>query len=299
MSRSPLPTPSDFIEAPHKAVALFGMSGVGKTHLARLMRSEGEWYHYSVDYRIGSRYMREYITDNLLRAAVATPFLRAQLLADAMVIAPNITPDNIAPLASYLGKPGDVALGGLAISDYIARQRQHREAEVMAMLDAPVFIRKAREIFGHPHFLCDTSGSMVEVVDPDDDDDPLMSELTRHMLFVYIRGAPGDEQELVTRFDRDPKPIYFDEAFLEGLWATYLETQDVEAAAVDPDAFMRWSFERLIRRRAPRYEAIAERWGVAIDKHDVACVRSEADFIALIHDALGRRRGGGPHHLAP
>ena len=53
----------DFRLWPHKAVTIFGMSGVGKTTLAHLLQ-DSNWYHYSVDYRIGTRYMGEHIVDN-------------------------------------------------------------------------------------------------------------------------------------------------------------------------------------------------------------------------------------------
>ena len=43
--------------ARQKRVTLFGMSGLGKTHIATMLRREGGWFHYSVDYRIGTRYM--------------------------------------------------------------------------------------------------------------------------------------------------------------------------------------------------------------------------------------------------
>ena len=38
----------------NKSVTLLGMSGVGKTHLSMLLRSH-HWFHYSGDYRIGTR----------------------------------------------------------------------------------------------------------------------------------------------------------------------------------------------------------------------------------------------------
>ena len=46
----------DFATQSRKAVTIFGMSGVGKTTLSNLLQDSG-WYHYSVDYRIGTRYM--------------------------------------------------------------------------------------------------------------------------------------------------------------------------------------------------------------------------------------------------
>ena len=37
------------------------MSGLGKTHMSNLLRGTGSWFHYSIDYRIGTRYMGEFI----------------------------------------------------------------------------------------------------------------------------------------------------------------------------------------------------------------------------------------------
>ncbi len=54
----------DWRTAERKKVMLFGMSGLGKTYLSNILRDSGEWFHYSVDYRIGTRYMGEHIVDN-------------------------------------------------------------------------------------------------------------------------------------------------------------------------------------------------------------------------------------------
>ena len=54
---------TEFRAAPRKRVLLFGMSGLGKTTLANLLRG-ARWFHYSVDYRIGTRYMGEYIAED-------------------------------------------------------------------------------------------------------------------------------------------------------------------------------------------------------------------------------------------
>ena len=98
-------------------------------------------------------------------------------MTDSVYIASNITFDNLAPLSTYLGKPGDPAKGGLAFAEYQRRQDQHRDAEIAAMLDTARFMDRAREIYGYPNFVCDTSGSICEVVEADDPDDPVMTEL--------------------------------------------------------------------------------------------------------------------------
>ncbi len=94
----------DFASRPQKAVTIFGMSGVGKTTLANLLQ-DSQWYHYSVDYRIGTRYMGEHIVDNFKREAMRVPFLRDLLLSDSIHIQSNITFDHLKPLSTYLGKP--------------------------------------------------------------------------------------------------------------------------------------------------------------------------------------------------
>jgi len=139
MRHAPLlyPSPDAWTRARHKRVALFGMSGLGKTTLAALLREAGGWFHYSVDYRIGTRYMGEFITDSFLREAMKVPTLAPLLLSDSIYIRSNITFDNLAPLSTYVGKPGDPALGGLPIAEYRRRQAEHEAAEIAALRDAP------------------------------------------------------------------------------------------------------------------------------------------------------------------
>ena len=47
-------TVEEFRAWKNKKVTLLGMSGVGKTHLSAMLRRH-HWYHYSGDYRIGTR----------------------------------------------------------------------------------------------------------------------------------------------------------------------------------------------------------------------------------------------------
>ncbi len=282
-------TPEDWLSARHKRVALFGMSGLGKTRIAAMLREQGDWFHYSVDFRIGTRYMGEHIVDNFKREAMRNPFLRALLRSDSIYIASNITFHNLEPLSTYLGKPGDPAKGGIPFDEYIRRQRQHREAEIAATRDALLYIAKADEIYGYDHFVCDTSGSLCEVVDPADPADPVMTDLASATLPVWFRGTEADLDDLAGRFDRAPKPMYYSESFLTQLWTAYCAEAGVAPEAVDPDAFIRHGFRALMAHRLPRYGAMAERWGVTVEAADVATVRDPADFDALVAQALQRR----------
>ncbi|WP_136682208.1 ATPase [Falsirhodobacter xinxiangensis] len=275
----------DWIGAKRKRVLLFGMSGLGKTHVSNLLRDSGQWFHYSVDYRIGTRYMGEHIADNFKREAMKVPFLRELLMTDSVYIASNITFDNLAPLSTYLGKPGDPARGGLAFDEYRKRQDQHREAEIASLLDTTRFVARADELYGYPNFVCDSGGSICEVVDPEDPADPVMTELSKNLLMVWIRGSEAHTAELVRRFDRAPKPMYYQPQFLLEAWDAY---RAEKGETVDPDDFIRWTYARALAHRQPRYAAMA-RWGVTVTAEEVGGLHDAQGFTDLIARALENR----------
>ena len=279
---------AEWDQAAHKRVALIGMSGLGKTYLSEMLRAGGQWYHYSVDYRIGTRYMGEHIVDNVKREAMKVPFLRDLLRSDSIFIASNITFENLAPLSTYLGKPGDEAKGGIAFEAYLARQREHRVAEQAAVQDTGLFAQKALDIYGYEHFVCDTSGSICEVVDGDNPNDPVLQSLSAAALPVWIEGHEGHTEELKARFDAAPKPMYYREDFLLEKWDEYLRLRNVASHAVDPDDFIRWGYAELLAARLPRYKAIAKNWGVTVAADEVRTIRDPQDFSALIGQAIDR-----------
>ena len=272
--------------APHKHVLVFGMSGLGKTHMAHLLRQSGDWFHYSIDYRIGTRYLGETIADNAKAEAMKVPFLRDLLLSDSIYIGSNITFDNLSPVATWLGKPGDPAKGGLPMTEYASRQEAFKQAEIAALRDTGYFARRGEMLYGYPHFICDTGGSICEWVDPDDDNDPLMQTLSAECLPVWIKGDDAHTQELIRRFDKAPKPMAYQPEFLLRVWQEYLNENNCQEDDVDPDAFLRWTYAQALAHRQPRYEAMS-RWGVTVTADQVAQLRSEDDFVALIAGTLG------------
>ncbi len=281
-------TSADWLGQPNKRVLLFGMSGLGKTHVSNALRAAGDWFHYSVDYRIGTRYMGEFIADNFKREAMKVPLLRELLMTDSVYITSNITFDNLAPLSTYLGKPGDPARGGLPFAEYLRRQAQHREAEIAALHDTRHFIARANDLYGYTHFICDSGGSICEVVDPANPADPVLQALSADMLLVWIKGSDAHRAELIRRFDRAPKPIYYQPEFLHKIWDTYLTREGKPAHKIDPDAFLRHAYAQVLDHRQPRYAAMAE-WGVTVTAEEVAKVQDAAGFTALIARALDRR----------
>ncbi|MCU0908643.1 MAG: ATPase [Rhodobacteraceae bacterium] len=233
---------------------------------------------------------------NFKREAMKVPFLRQLLLTDSVYIASNITFDNLAPLSTYLGKPGDPAKGGLSFADYRVRQDQHRAAEISALHDTVRFIDRAADLYGYPNFVCDSGGSICEVVDPADPADPVLSHLSAHLLMVWIEGSEAHTADLIARFDRAPKPMYYRPDFLTRAWDQYQAETGTTEATADPDAFVRWTYARALAHRQPLYAAMARNWGVKVRAEDVATVRDAADLDALIAGAIAVRplAGTGP-----
>lgn len=272
---------SDFLASPHKRITLMGMSGVGKTRLANILRAAG-WFHYSVDYRIGTRYLDESILDNIKRQAMSVPFLRDLLLSDSIYISNNITFDNLQPLSTWLGKLGDPALGGLTLNEFKRRQALHLQAETAAVEDVADFIEKAIDIYGYSHFLNDVSGSLCELDDP-----RILQQLADQTLIIYLQADADDEQHLIRQAAAHPKPLYYRESFLDEQLASYMQEHEIDyVALVKPDDFVRWVFPKLFYSRIPRYEAIADEHGYRVAARDALAVNSEAAFLDLIGEAL-------------
>ena len=276
-------TVKEFREWPNKSITLLGMSGVGKTCLATMLRQHN-WFHYSVDYRIGTRYLDEPILDNIKRQAMQVPFLRQLLRSDSIYISNNITVDNLAPLSTFLGKLGNPEHGGLPLKEFKRRQRLHLDAEIRAMTDVPDFGDKAQNIYGYKHFVNDAGGSLCEL----DNKDALRS-LSSHTLILYIRATEKDEQAILERAKTNPKPLFYREKFLDENLAIYLEEKQLEyASLVDPDDFTRWIFPKLFRARVPRCENIATDLGYTVTSEELQAVQTVQDFLNLVEKAIER-----------
>ena len=269
---------------PSKSITLLGMSGVGKTRLANILRREG-WFHYSGDYRIGTRYLGEPIMDDLKLKLMQIPLIRDLLRSDSIHINTNITVDNLDAVSTFLGKLGNPELGGLSLKEFKRRQLLYRDAELAAMRDVPKFIGKARGIYGYRKFVNDAGGSLCEL-----DDAGLLEDLARHTLILYVQATERDEQALIARAASDPKPLYYREAFLDAQLACYLAERGLPyVALVDPDDFARWVFPRLFYTRIPRYQRIAEQYGYTVSTEALAEVTDEAGFKRLLEAAIAAR----------
>ena len=279
-------TAQEFIDWKSKRITLLAMSGAGKTTLADKL-PKSKWYHYSGDYRIGTKYLKEPILDNIKRQAMSIPFLRELLRADSLYIKSKIPFDNLTAVSSFLGKLGDSEKGGLSLKEFKYRQNLHRHAEIEAMKDVPAFIHNAEDIYGYHHFINDAGGSVCEL-----DSLEALESLAENTLIIYIKIPPELEQTIIDRARKEPKPLYYRDAFLDEQLTTFLAVKNYNSTdEMSPDEFVSWVFPQLFKARVPRYEAIAEQYGYTIDGNDMAKVENEEGFIALIADALAKQTG--------
>ncbi len=277
-------SPQDFLDWKSKSITLLAMSGAGKTTLAKKL-PRSRWFHYSGDYRIGTKYLDEPILDNVKRQAMDVPFLRKLLLNDSIYIRNNITFDNLDPVSCFLGKLGNPDLGGLPLDEFKRRQNLHRQAEIAAMNDVPAFIEKAEQIYGYTNFINDAGGSVCELDDPG-----VLETLAEHTLIIYIKIPPSLEKTIIARAKSDPKPLYYREAFLDEQLTLYMAERGYrDSNQIPPDDFVSWVFPHLFKSRLPRYQAIADQYGYTVSAEDTANVTSEDDFIHLIADAIAKQ----------
>lgn len=270
----------------NKRVTLVGMSGVGKSYLSAKLRGDN-WFHYSGDYRIGTRYLNEHIIDMIKEQAIKIPFLKELLRNDWIYIKNNIRVNDLGPALSFVGKLGNPELGGVEIGGFIERQAIYRQAEIDAMHDIPHFIEKAQKIYGYPHFVNDVGGSLCELDEPG-----VMDILVENTLILYIQVTNAEqEQVLIERAVSDPKPLYYRADFLQQHLQLYFEETGLEyAAQIDPDEFARWVFPHLFHSRLPRYDEIAS-LGYTVTSEEIDGVRDDADFLSILEMAIARQPG--------
>jgi hypothetical protein len=270
----------------NKRVTLVGMSGVGKSYLSAKLRGSN-WFHYSGDYRIGTRYLNEHIIDMIKEQAIKIPFLKDLLRNDWIYIKNNIRVNDLGPVLSFVGKLGNPELGGVEIGEFIERQAIYRQAEIDAMHDIPHFIEKAQNIYGYPHFVNDVGGSLCELDEPG-----VIDILVENTLILYIQVTnSAQEQVLIERAVSDPKPLYYRADFLQQHLQLYFEETGLEyAAQIDPDEFARWVFPYLFHSRLPRYDAIA-RLGYTVTSEEIEGVQNDTDFLNMLEMAIARQQG--------
>jgi hypothetical protein len=240
-----------------KRIALLGMSGLGKTFISRNLFKSDNWSHYSVDYEIGKLLFKNE-HENLFE---------------------NFDIDNLTNLSNFLGKPGSSSKGGIPFSDYVSRQRLHRDAEKKATLNACSLIEKSPDL---SKMVCDTSGSICELVNPSDKEDILLTSLSRNFLIICLEAPETIYQVLIDRFLARPKPMYYEENFLHSLWQTFKFGSTDTEDKINPDDFMIFGFKALIERRKAIFDMISKNWGITLNFEHLRKVKTGADLIEAI-----------------
>ncbi len=288
MGADAFPTFEAFKKLP-QAVTLLGMSGVGKTTLSTSLRRSANWFHFSADYRIGTAYLAEHILDNIKFKIMRMedPFVARLLRSDSIYINHNISVDNLDPVSTFLGMYGDPAMGGLDKATFVERQDLYRQAEVHSMTDVPRFMEKGWKIYSCHNFVNDASGSLCEIADIDNTDDPVIRALRETTLILYIRASTENEETLRRRAETDPKPLFYYPDFIR----PRLADQPASGTGVDPMAFSRSLFGPLLADRKPRYEKFATNHGFAVEVDRLfgegnGTASDSARFLDLLYEVL-------------
>ncbi len=280
-------TGASFLASPSKSVSFMGMSNIGKTTLASSLPMDS-YFHYSVDYRIATRYLDEQIKDNIIAEAMRSVSLAELLKTDAFRVALQVTNSNLAMVSWYLGKLGSREFGGVHEDEFRARLEHHRFAEVSAVSDIPKFMKRGQRL-ECPHFINDLSGSFCEIVNPADDADPILRTVLDNSLLLYIAPSQPFIERLIERARRVPKPLYYRPEFLDEVVPKYLfEHGLMSSHEIIPDDFVRWVYPKLLDARLPRYAQIA-RHGCTVSVDEVSRVTSEDDFLNLVATAIDRK----------
>ena len=265
----------------NKRLTLLGMSGVGKTRLAKLIGEEGGWFHFSGDYRIGATHLKDAIIDNIALKMKEDPWLRPLLENNSISVNSQVTFKNLEPISTFLGKIGNPEEGGLPINEFIRRQSLFLEAEIKAMYEVPRFINQS-QVEGYAHFINDAGGSLCEL-----NDEKLFKLLSEKTLIVYIKTSKETERKLIDRAKRRPKPMYYNPNFFEKALQSYLKENNLSyAAQISPDAFVGWVFPKLVADRLKKYESLASKYGCTIKSDELHDCSSSKDVINLISNAL-------------
>jgi hypothetical protein len=244
--------------------ALLGMSGLGKTHISRNLVRRKNWSHYSVDYEIGKLLFKGKY-ENLLE---------------------GFEVDNITNLSNFLGKPGAISMGGISFSEYTRRQHLHRSAEITATLKVCSLVENSPNL---SHLICDTSGSLCELVNPLDKKDKILTSLSKNFLIICLEAPDSIYETLIKRFIAKPKPMYYEEAFLNETWLKFKKDTSKAENKIDPDDFTIYGFKALIKRRKQIYNIIAKNWGISLNTDDLRQIKSGDDLIEAIKLQIDRR----------
>mgnify|MGYP003325595673 FL=1 len=92
---------------------------------------------------------------------------------------------------------------------------------------------------------------------------------------------------LIERSKNQPKPVYYHPDFFASALQSYLEKNSLDyVAQINPDAFVRWVFPRLVEDRLAKYQTLADQYGYTIKSADLYECHSADDVVNLIAGVL-------------
>ena len=233
-----------FKDRPRKAITLMGMSGVGKTHWAWALEKDG-WHHYNHDYLIGTKYLADELGD-------------------------SVKSDDLGALSDYVGQVGR---GSIPLAEFKRRQARYIEAERQSLYDMCDVIDASPD-----KFVNDSTDSICEI-----EDEALFKTVADHTLFVYIRAGKEEEDALIAQSFHEPKPLYFpptqfDEWLTQFMKEQWCQSTDDFAA----NDFSRWVFPKLFYSRLPKYQRIADEYGVTVSAKELRGLKTTGEFFEVI-----------------
>ncbi len=185
---------------------------------------------------------------------------------------------DMVALSEFVGQIGNPALGGVLLEDFKHKQQLYYQGECDVLADMGAALA---EIKGQS-FVNDSSGSLCEV-----EDESILEAVGRDTLFVYLKVAKDDHQELLARAIEAPKPLYFPPVFFNEHLEKYLSLFNIDGVeAIEPLKFLSWVFPHLFQSRLPKYQKLADQYGVSINVADIRNVSSADEFIQIIARAL-------------
>jgi hypothetical protein len=250
-------TKKDFNDIDHKVITLMGMSGVGKTYLSNALEGDG-WLHYSCDLDIGTKYLNEEIEQTLGEKNC-------------------VSMDDLSQLSKYVGRLGAPEQDGLNFDEFKRRQQKYLVAECQSLRALKGVIDQAQDQ-KFTHVINDSTGSLCEI-----DDDVLLDSIDENSLIVYIKANEEQEQKVLKRAQEYPKPLFFSPEKFDGWVEEYLAEQELASSAdMDADDFSRWVFPKLFENRLPKYQAIADKYGVTIPSEAFQDIQTSDEFLSII-----------------
>ena len=107
-------------------------------------------------------------------------------------------------------------------------------------------------------------------------------------MIVCLEAPDSIYQVLIDRFLARPKPMYYEENFLNSLWQTFkigsLDTDD----KINPDDFMIFGFKALIERRKVIYDMIAKTAKLtSLAKENISIKATTSEGLGRVGDSSG------------